>query len=224
MNCLVACEESQSVTIALRKLGHYAFSCDLQECSGGFPEWHIKGDCLSVINGHCSFNTSDGKLHYISSSWDLVICHPPCTYLSYCGNRHFNIDKYGDKAIKRIAAREDAFDFAMRLYNCNSPHLAMENPVGYINTKFRKADQVINPFDFGDNYRKKTCLWLRDLPLLIPDYQIPPPEPEYIRSDGSKVYWVEAVGGIKDHSKVRSKTFPNVARAMAYQFTNNFYM
>lgn len=222
MNCLVACEESQAITIELRKLGHNAFSCDLQDCSGGFPEWHIKSDCLDVINGHTSFYTSDSHYHKIIDSFDLVICHPPCTYLSFAGNKYLNVDVYGNKALERIHLREQAFEFAMRLFNCNAKHLCMENPKGYINSKFRSPDQTINPFHFGDPFYKVTCLWLRELPLLIHDYQIPPPEPVYIQENGKKRYWVDCVS--KDRQKVRSKTFPNVARAMAYQFTNNFYI
>lgn len=223
MNCLVACEESQAITIELRKLGHYAFSCDLQDCSVGFPEWHIKGDCLAVINGHTSFDTMDGKTHKINDAFDLVICHPPCTVLSFAGNKYLSIDKYGDKAIMRLAAREKAFEFAMRLYNCSARHLCMENPKGYINSKFRSPDQTINPFQFGDPFYKITCLWLRDLPLLVPDYQIQAPDPVYIQNNGKKRYWVETVSG-KDRAKLRSKTFPGIARAMAFQFTNNFYI
>lgn len=223
LNCLVACEESQAITIELRKLGHYAFSCDLQDCSGGFPEWHIKGDCLDIINGHTSFYTCDSSYHKLIDSFDLVICHPPCTYLSFAGNKYLSVEKYGDKAIKRLAAREDAFNFAMRLYNCNAKHLCMENPKGYINSKFRSPDQTINPFLFGDPFYKVTCFWLRDLPLLIPDYQVLPQPPLYIQPNGKKRYWVETVTGI-DRAKIRSKTFPGVARAMAYQFTNNFYI
>ena len=128
MNCLVACEESQAVTIELRKLGHNAFSCDLQDCSGGFPEWHYKGSCLDIINGHTSFKTMDGITHKINDSFDLVISHPPCTYLSHAGNKYFDIVKYGDKAIKRYELREQAFDFALQLFNCDCSHVCMENP------------------------------------------------------------------------------------------------
>lgn len=224
MNCLVACEESQAITIELRKLGHYAFSCDIQDCSGGHPEWHIKGDCLEVINGHTSFSDSTGRLHKITDSFDLVICHPPCTYLSFAGNKYFDISKYGEKALLRKKLRSDAFHFAMRLYHSNAKHLCMENPKGYISTFWRSPDQTINPFLFGDPFYKVTCLWLRDLPLLVPDYQVPPPEPNYIRQNGKRVFWVESVCGSSCRAKIRSKTFPGVARAMAYQFTNNFFL
>ncbi len=222
MNILVACEESQAITIELRKLGHNAFSCDLQDCSGGFPEWHYKGDCLNIINGCTSFKTCDGLTHKINDSFDIVISHPPCTYLSFAGNKYLDVSKYGDKAILRRDLREQAFEFAMKLFNCNCEHVAMENPKGYINSKFRSPDQTINPFQFGDPFYKVTCLWLRGLPLLLPDYQIPPPEPVYIQDNGKKRYWVETVSA-GNRQKIRSKTFPNVARAIAWQFTNNFY-
>lgn len=223
MNCLVACEESQAITIELRKLGHNAFSCDIQDCSGGYPEWHYKGDCLDIINGCTSFKTCDGVNHSLPGEFDLVICHPPCTYLSFAGNKYLNIDKYGEKALQRYELREQAYNFAMQLYNCNCAHVAMENPKGYLNSVFRKPDQTINPFLFGDRCYKVTCLWLRGLPCLIPDYQVPPPEPLYYRSNGKKVHWVESLVSSSDRAKLRSKTFPGIARAMAWQFTNNFF-
>lgn len=221
MICLVACEESQAITIQLRKLGHTAFSCDLQDCSGGFPEWHIKGDCLSVINGHCSFITSDGVEHSVSGCWDLVIAHPPCTYLSFAGNKYFDVEKYGLKAIHRMAERQKAYDFFMSIWCSDTPHLCVENPTGYINQRFRSADQVINPFEFGDLARKRTCLWLRGLPKLMPTYSLPPPEP-VAYSCGKPRYFTEMCHG-SDRQKQRSKTFEGIARAMAWQFTNCFY-
>lgn len=108
MNVLVACEESQAVTIEFRKLGHRAFSCDIQECSGGHPEWHIMGDALKLINGKTSFKTMDGVEHSILSSWDLLIAHPPCTYLTVTGNRWFNVEKYGEKAVMRERERSSS--------------------------------------------------------------------------------------------------------------------
>lgn len=222
MNCLVACEESQAITIELRKLGHNAFSCDIQEPSGGHPEWHIIRDCLELVNGFVSFTTCDGSFHCVNR-WDLIIAHPPCTYLSFAGYGYLNVEKYGDKAVKRLAARDEAFDFAMKIFNSDCEHICLENPKGYINTKFRSPDQIINPYDFGDSYRKRTCLWLKGLPLLIPDYVIPAPEPIYIDSKGKKRYWVDTISG-SNRQKIRSKTFPGIARAMAWQFTNNFYM
>lgn len=222
MNCLVACEESQKITIQLRMLGHTAFSCDLQDCSGGHPEWHIKGDCLLLLNGFCSFITSDGLCHCIGGKWDLIIAHPPCTYLSFAGNKYFNIEKYGDKAIERYLLREKAFDFAMKIWGADCDHLVIENPTGYINTKFRKADQVINPYEFGDCARKRTCLWFRGLPSLMPDYLIAIPQP--IAYSGGKPRYFTEMCSSSERQKERSKTFDGIARAMAYQYTCNFFV
>lgn len=152
----------------------------------------------------------------------MIIGHPPCTYLSCAGNRHFSVEKYGDKAIERIKLRESAADFFMQMWNCDCSHVALENPVGYMNSRFRKPDQIINPFQFGDNDRKRTCLWLRGLPLLDPDYVRPAPEPLYYRN-GKAIYFTEGVTA-GDRQSLRSKTFPGVARAMAYQFTCNFFV
>lgn len=221
MNCLVVCEESQAVTKYLRALGHNAFSCDIQDCSGGCPEWHIKADCIPLLNGFCSFVTSDNTCHFIGGKWDLIISHPPCTYLSFAGNKYLDIDKYGDKAKKRYQLRQQAFEFAMMIWGADCEHLALENPTGYINTAFRKADQVINPFQFGDDSRKRTCLWLRGLPLLVPDYVVPAPDP--VGYSGGKARYFTEMCKSGNRQKMRSKTFDGIARAMAYQWTNNFY-
>lgn len=105
-NVLVACEESQRVCSEFRRLGHNAFSCDLQECSGGKPEWHIYGDCLPLLNGNCTFTTQDGASHTIQGKWDLIIAHPPCTFLTCTGNRWFNVERYGEKAEERKKERK----------------------------------------------------------------------------------------------------------------------
>ena len=222
MNILVGCEESQAITIELRRLGHFAFSCDIKPCSGGYPEWHIIRDVLDLVNGYVSFYTSDGECHSVSK-WDLIIAHPPCTYLSFAGNKYFNIDKYGEKALSRIVSRSEAVDFALKIYNADCDHICIENPKGYLSTFFRPPDQVINPFEFGDSCRKRTCLWLKNLPCLMPDYVVPPPDPVYIDSHGKNRFWVETVSS-KDRQAARSKTFPGIARAIAYQFTNNFFV
>lgn len=214
MKILVACEESQAVTIQLRLLGHEAYSCDIQECSGGHTEWHIHGDVLPLINGNCAFVTMDGISHRIDSRWDLLIAFPPCTYLTFAGNRHYSS---GDGFKKRLAAA----DFFMKFVNAPCEHIAIENPVGYMNSCYRKPDQIIHPYMFGDPFMKRTCLWLKNLPLLVPDYSVPKPEPIYIQHNGKRRHWVECVSS--DRQKVRSKTFPAIASAMAYQFTNNFY-
>lgn len=200
MKILCACEESQAVTIQLRNLGHEAYSCDIQSCSGGHPEWHLQQDVIPLL----------------SESWDMIIAFPPCTYLSFAGNKYLNSP---GRLEKRLAAR----DFFMKFVNAPCDHIAIENPVGYMNSVYRKPDQIIQPYFFGDSCRKRTCLWLKNLPLLEPDYLIPPPEPVYIQPNGKKRYWVDTVCS-SDRQKIRSKTFPGVAAAMAYQWTNNFYL
>ena len=155
MNVLIACEESQKVCMEFRKLGHRAFSCDIVECSGGHPEWHIQGDCLPLLNGCCKFKSADGKVHSIERKWDLIIAHPPCTYLTVTGNRWFNVEKYGEKAIKRIADREEAAKFFMTFVNADCDKIAIENPIGFMNTYYRKPDQIIQPWMFGDPFEKQ---------------------------------------------------------------------
>lgn len=223
MNCLVACEESQKITKQLRRLGHTAYSCDIQDCSGGFPEWHIKGDCLPLLNGFCHFVTCDDLGHCIDSKWDLIIAHPPCTYLSFAGNKYLDVSKYGEKAKKRYQLREEAFDFFMKIWGADCEHLCIENPTGLPNSRFRRPDQVINPFEFGDPERKRTCLWIRGLPLLIPDYRVPEPLPHEVTPGGYKKYFVDMQHD-KHRGKSRSVTFDGIARAMAYQYTCNFFM
>lgn len=226
MNILVACEESQATTKELRKLGHNAFSCDLQKCSGGHPEWHINNDVLPLLNGRCSFITQDGNKHSIEQRWDLIIAHPVCTYLSNAGIRWYNEEKYGDKARQRKRDREEGAAFFMKFINADCDKIAVENPVGYMNSHYRKPDQTIHPWMFGDPFMKKTCFWLKGLePLktLIDE------EPEM-----DCYYWTDANGRKHRENKwfrdalkaktdaerrcLRSKTFPGVAKAMAEQW------
>lgn len=214
---LIACEESQEVCKAFRAKGHEAYSCDIQECSGGHPEWHILGDALSYINGSCQFTTMDGTIHRIDGKWDLLIAHPPCTYLTVSGNRWFNVEKYGEKAIKRYKNREKAADFFMKFINADCRKIAVENPVGYMSNNYRKPDQTIQPYQFGHNVSKKTCLWLKDLPHLIPTKCV---VPEIIHSkgnsggySGASFYVTDENGKILSYNnpmtaKIRSKTFP----------------
>lgn len=218
MKVLVACEESQRVCIAFREKGHEAYSCDIESCSGGHPEWHIQDDVLKVING-CQFITMGGKLHTVNQ-WDLIIAHPPCTYLTVTGNRWFDINRYGEKAIKRHQLRREAIKFFMQLVNAPCEKIAVENPVGAMSSEYRKPDQIIQPYQYGHPMTKKTCLWLKNLPLLKPTNIV---KPEYvICADGkrySKVH-VETFS-IKDpeeRARVRSKTFEGIAKAMAEQW------
>ena len=227
MKVLIACEESQAVCTAFRKLGHEAYSCDLQECSGGHPEWHIMGDVLPLINGNCEFDTVDGTHHAIDGKWDMLIAHPPCTYLTVAANKLYNIEKYGDKAIKRLSDREYAIDFFMQFVYADCDRIAIENPVGVISTRYRKPDCIIQPYQFGHNVRKTTCLWLKGLPALQPTNIV---EPEIIHSKGKSGGYSGASWTVKDENgktlsykdprvaKARSKTFPGIAQAMAEQW------
>lgn len=220
-NILIACEESQRVCIAFRERGHNAFSCDIQKPSGGHPEWHILGDALKAIQGG-QITTMDGVTHDISK-WDLLIAHPPCTYLTNTGNRWFNIVRYGDKARQRYKDREDAVNFFMAFVNADCDRIAIENPIGYMSTVYRKADQVIQPYMFGHPTRKATCLWLKGLKPLKPT--------NIVEVDTSDYYeYVSKKGTIKHDSrsrckgsksewaKNRSKTYPGIAKAMAEQW------
>ncbi len=216
MKVLIACEESQRVCIEFRNLGHEAYSCDIIECSGGHPEWHIMQDVLPLLNGNCEFKTCNGILHKIESRWDLIIAHPPCTYLTVTGNRWFNVDKYGDKARQRYIDRREAIEFFMRFANADCNKIAIENPVGVMSTSWRKPDQIIQPYMFGDNQRKTTCLWLKGLQQLTPTKIVEPKL--YICKNGkTEPEWHMATLKLdkNERSRQRSKTFPGIAKAMA---------
>lgn len=172
MNVLIACEESQRVCIAFRERGHEAYSCDIQEPSGGHPEWHVHGDCLKILQGG-QIVTMDGVTHDIPK-WDLLIAHPPCTYLSNVATRHHSLkctslEKINERTMKRI----DAMRLFMAFVNAPCDKIAIENPRGLMNTAYRKPDQTIDPYMFAENesdsenwVTKETCLWLKGLPLL----------------------------------------------------------
>ena len=195
MKILIACEFSGIVRESFKARGHYAVSCDLLPTE--IPGDHYQGDVFDIID----------------DDWDLMIAHPPCTYLSYAANHVWF--KPG-----RSENREAAKDFFFKLYFSNVPRIAIENPVGYMNTVFRQPDQVVHPYFFGDDYMKKTCLWLKNLPLLSYDKTIiKKPEPIYYK-DGKAVNWCESVTGTKEKErwKIRAKTFPGIAKAMAEQW------
>lgn len=223
MKVLIACEESQTVCIAFRECGHEAYSCDIQEPSGGHPEWHILGDALQAVEGG-QVTTMDGKTHDIGK-WDLLIAHPPCTYLAVSGNRWFNIARYGEKAQQRIAARAAAAKFFMGFATANVDKIAIENPVGYMSTHYRKPDCIIEPYEFGHKARKKTCLWLKNLPPLSPTNIV---DQGTILPGGYSVgahayYATDENGKVLRWNdprtqKSRSKTFPGIAAAMAEQW------
>ena len=185
MRVLVACEESQAVTIELRRLGHEAYSCDIQECSGGHPEWHLHQDVTPLL----------------SEKWDMIIAFPPCTDLAVSGARWFP-EKRADGRQQRSIA------FFMQFVNADCPKIAIENPIGIMSSEYRKPDQIIQPWQFGHGETKATCLWLKGLPKLKP---------------------TKIVGGVLEHriwrmppgpdrAKLRSKTFPGIAKAMAEQW------
>lgn len=220
MRVLLACEESQKVCIEFRKLGHEAYSCDIIECSGGHPEWHIQQDVLPLLNGSCNFYTADGIKHTIDGRWDMIIAFPPCTYLTTTGNRWFNVEKYGEKALKRIADREEAKKFFMSFVNADCDRIAIENPVGIMSTAYRKPNQIIQPYMFGDPYEKRTCLWLIGLPKLQPT-NVVEPEPRIQYASGKTMPgWYANAWKLpkEERAKLRSTTFDGIARAMAEQW------
>lgn len=220
MNVLVACEESQRVCTAFRENGHNAFSCDILECSGGHPEWHIKGDVLSLINGRCSFVTQDGRKHEIKGRWDLIIAHPPCTYLTVTGNRWFDTGKYGKSAWDRMKERNKAISFFYRFVMADADRIAIENPIGIMSTAYRSPNQIIQPFMFGDSERKATCLWLKNLPELRATKYVEPNIIIYKNGKGTDSAWhMDSIGlSPEERAKVRSRTFLGVAAAMAEQW------
>ena len=220
MKILVACEESQAVTKELRALGHEAYSCDIIESSGGHPEWHIREDVLPLLNGNCAFTTDDGVVHFVNSKWDMILAFPPCTYLTVTGNRWFNVERYGEKAIKRHEDRKEAIDFFMAFANANCERIAIENPVGIMSSTYRKPNQIINPFEFGDPYEKKTCLWLKGLPELKPTNIVEVPPRRQFESGKTMPAWYADCWKLPkdERAKLRSKTFPGIAKAMAKQW------
>lgn len=222
---LIVCEESQRVCISFRERGFEAYSCDLLDCSGGHPEWHIKGNCLSFVNGNCSFYTVDGTRHIISGVWDLVVGHPPCTYFSNATavnlGRKDNPDVFNEEWRNRFFANRDLmYDLFLHIYNCNAKYVAVENVIGYLNTHFRKPDQIVQPFYFGEPYRKATCLWLRNLPLLNPT-EIVVPTCKWVRHTLKERNDLDGyLYKGRYTAKERSTTFWGIARAMAVQWGN----
>ena len=224
MKVLVACEESQAVTIELRKLGHEAYSCDIEPCSGGHPEWHIQDDALGFINGsgrtvemQSLFLTTDGNLHELPERWDMIIAFPPCTYLSNAGACRL-YPKKGQLDIERYKKGLEAKEFFLKFLNADCPKIAVENPISSRVFEMPKHTQTIEPWMFGHPYTKKTRLWLKGLPQLKPT-DIVTPIGTYCPSKTSRKVKSRA-GSAKrgDDAKNRAKTFPGVARAMAEQW------
>ena len=218
MKVLVCCEESQRVCSAFRDKGHEAYSCDIIEPSGGHPEWHIKGDVLPYINGHCSFTTMDGVTHTIEGKWDLLICHPPCTYMSVAGaSRMYSTKGQIDK--ERLAKALEAKAFFMRFINADCDRIAVENPTPLKVVGLPQYTQAIQPYEYGHPYSKRTCLWLKGLPKLQPTEIVKEHVP--FVNGGSK----KADGSARSKQGLayqtageRSKTFEGIAKAMADQW------
>lgn len=224
LRVLVACEESQAVCKAFRDLGHEAYSCDIQECSGGHPEWHINGNVVPMLNGKCSFETADGQHHSIETRWDLIIAHPPCTDLAVSGARWFP-EKQKDFRQQKSCV----FFMYFALAWCD--RIAVENPIGIMSNIYRKPDQIIQPYEYGSPTKKSTCLWLKGLPKLKPTNIVEPIIKEYVCKNGKVARFGEGIGeAIRSDGKVyafndpmtakiRSRTFPGIAKAMAEQWS-----
>lgn len=202
MRILIACEESQTVCIEMRKLGHEAYSCDIQECSGGHPEWHIRGDALELLK----------------MRWDMIIAHPPCTYLSNAGS--VNLRRGGILNEERMEKAREAKKFFLRFLEADCTRIAVENPVPGRIHGMPPYDQIIEPYYFGDPWKKRTCLWLKGLPPLFATELVEPQglwcgSTSLKRDPGLKHRYA-----MQSHrsSKIRSKTFPGIARAMAEQW------
>lgn len=218
MRILVACEESQAVTKEFRRLGHEAYSCDLLPVSGGHPEWHFQDDVFNVI----------------TKGWDLMIAHPPCTFLSGSGVQWlshpedkglpFDDRRPHPKYLNRRQDMLDSVEFVKALYNAPIEHIAIENPVGLLSSRWRKPDQIIQPWMFGDEATKTTCLWLKNLPLLRATDIVGKGERTVFASGKSHPKWyADALKNAKtkeERQTLRSKTFPGIARAIAQQYSN----
>ncbi|MDY6388724.1 MAG: hypothetical protein SPL21_14725 [Fibrobacter sp.] len=233
LNILIACEESQAVCKAFRKLGHNAYSCDLLACSGEHPEWHFNHDVTEVLN-KTNLILQNGKKASVKGAWDLMIGHPPCTYLAVSGaqwyyhpdDKNLPVEKRRPhpKYPNRAKDREDGVNFFMLLANARIKRIAIENPVGIMSSRWRKPDQKIQPYEFGDPYSKGTCLWLKNLWTLHPSKETEDHgEKIFFKSGKSQPKWYsEALSKARtpeERRTLRSKTFPGIARAMAEQWS-----
>lgn len=230
MNILVACEESQEVCKELRKRGHRAFSCDIQNCSGGHPEWHIMDDVTRLINGDCTFILQNGQTDRQIGRWDMLIAFPPCTHLAVSGAKHFEK--------KRADGRQrEGIEFFCMFLEADCDKIAIENPIGIISGDYvkqyfpdlaekyglpRKQSQIIQPYFFGHKSKKSTCLWLKNLPCLVPTDMVEPELITYIGKNGKKsTFSKDYCVGLTERAKDRSKTYHGVAVAMATQWTED---
>lgn len=227
MNILVACEESQAVVTELRAKGHNAFSCDIQQCSGGHNEWHIQTDVVPLLNGDCEFQTLDGQKHSIIGQWDMIIAFPPCTNLAISGASHFKKKREDGSQLEAIKLFSD-------ILNAKCDKICVENPLNIIGGKYieewfpqysnlPKWTQRIQPYEYGHAEKKSTCLWLKGLPNLVPT-NIVEPQADFVYASG-KHYPNWMIQTLTDHRtneerrKARSKTFIGIAEAMAKQWT-----
>ena len=185
MAILVACEESQAATIELRKLGYEAYSCDVEPCFGGHPEWHLREDVIPLLK----------------NDWDMILAFPPCTHLAVSGARWFK-EKRAD------GRQKQGIDFFMKFAECKCKKVAIENPIGIMSTQWRKPDQIIQPYEYGHGETKATCLWLKNLPPLIPT--------KIVTGRESRIHKMPQS---KDRGKLRSITYQGIAKAMAIQWT-----
>jgi hypothetical protein len=218
MRVLIACEESQAVCLAFREFGHEAFSCDLLPCSGGHPEWHFQKDVFEIVD----------------AGWDMMIAHPPCTFvagssvqwLSHPDDRNlpFESRRCHPKYPNRRKDMQDSIGFVKALYNCSIPKVVIENPVGLLGSRWRKSDQIVQPYMFGDEATKTTCLWLKNLPLLYPTRIVDKGERTVFASGKSHPSWyadaLKVAKTKQQRQTIRSKTFPGIAKAMADQWGN----
>ena len=213
MKVLIACEESQRVCSEFRRVGAEAYSCDIKSCGGSHPEWHIHGDALSIINGNCTFETEDGCSHQISGTWDLLIAHPPCTYLSCAGARH--LFPRGVLNEERYKKGLEGKAFFFQFYNSNAKHIAVENPKPLKIFEMPEPSCITSPHYFGASVKKKTTyLWLKNLPPLSPTEIVTDATPT------DKSFWFNAPRAFDglDRQTRRSRTHPRLAKAMAEQW------
>lgn len=215
MKVLIACEESQRVCVAFREKGHVAYSCDIIECSGGHPEWHIQGDVLLLLNGNCDFKTSDGVKHKLDGKWDLIIAHPPCTYFSTASaNWLFRGGKLDEERYKKGLEIKELF---MSIYNADCEKIAIENPVVMKIWELPKHTQEIQPYQFGHPFTKKTRLWLKGLPYLK-STKIVEPIAKWVSCGNGRNREKQNQAVCKAFTNERAKTFEGVAIAMAEQW------
>lgn len=232
LNVLVACEESQRVCTEFRKLGHNAYSCDLLKCSGGHPEWHFKQDALEVIKDKGGI-LQTGERVKIDGDWDLMIAHPPCTYLAVSGAKWYYNPEDKDLPVEkrrphpkfpnRAKDREESVKFFLKLINANIKYIAVENPIGIMSKRYRKPDQIVQPYYFGDSASKSTCLWLKNLSKLEPTNIVDKGEFVCLSSGKRLPKWYsDALTNAKtpeERQSLRSKTFPGFAKAIAEQWS-----